>query len=185
MRAALRATTMTLAMLGLALMGTRAQMPAPAPSLQAAPALVALLEARGLQTFAAPEPGAAGRFVAVMYIKGTELLVVSAKYPVPELLHARLDAGRYLDAYMDLQGASLVAGRWFIEDLEADGLRVMRAANEPFDVVFRDDASYVVLDGNWQRQSITEPEYRQRYSAAEEQYARMLAALVAALRAQS
>lgn len=120
-----------------------------------------------------------------MYVKDSQLLVVSAKYPVPVLMDQCLEAGRFRDAYMDLQGASLVTGRWFIQDLGIDGLQPTRIKDTPFDVVYKDAADYVVLDGNWQAQSLSEGDYRQRFSTADERYAQMLRVLIDALRAQS
>ncbi len=183
MRTILRTSVLTMAVLGVAIPAARAQ--TARSSSDVAPALAALLDARELDAFAAPDPATPGRFVAVMYLKGSQLLIVGAKYSVPSFMHDAIEAGRFRDAYMDLQGASEIQDRWFIQDLGVDGLKPTRMKDTAFDVVYKDAVDYVVLDGDWQAQSLSEADYRQRFSTADERYVRMLTVLVNALRAQS
>ena len=147
MRTMLRTSVLTMAILGIAIPGVRAQT---ARSTDVAATLATLLDARALDAFAAPDPATPGRFVAVMYLKGSQLLIVGAKYAVPSFMHTAIEAGRFRDAYMDLQGASEIQDRWFIQDLGVDGLKPTRMKDTPFDVVYKDAVDYVVLDGDWQ-----------------------------------
>ena len=54
--------------------------------------LVAAMDAAKLDSIAAQDPAAADVFVAALYLSGSQLLVVSAKYTVPQLLTERLPA---------------------------------------------------------------------------------------------
>lgn len=154
-------------------------------SVDAAAALVSLMEPRRLATFAAADPAEPGRFVAAMYFPGTQLLVVSARYPVPVLLEQRLHEGQFQQAYMDLQCGRGTEGQWFVQDLKANGLLATREPGEPFDLVDRGGTAYVALDGDWARQGLTADEYRYRYATADEAYTRMLTVLARALRPET
>src|SRR4051812_37007635 len=68
--------------------------------------LVQTLDAAKLDSVAAPDPATPGAFVAALYIPGTQLLVVSAKYAAPPLLVDRITAKDYRAVYVDLQSAS-------------------------------------------------------------------------------
>ena len=89
--------------------------------------LAAALDAAKLDSIAAKDPSAPDLFVAALYFPGTQLLVVSAKYSVPQLLNERLTKREYRDVYLDLNGASVPDTKVFIdgqpakaEDLKAD-----------------------------------------------------------------
>ncbi|MCU0257360.1 MAG: hypothetical protein MUF60_11540 [Vicinamibacterales bacterium] len=157
----------------------------PSRSAEAAAALTALLDERGITTFVAADPAEAGRFVAVMYVPKSQLLVVGARYPVPALMQQRLERAEFQEGYMDLQCACVVESKWFVQDLQADGLRATRVADEPFDLVYRGGKNFVVLDGNWAGQSLGEDEYVRRYALADDCYTRMLLLLAGAVRAGS
>jgi len=60
-------------------------------------------------------------FVAALYFPGIQLLVVSGKYTVPQLLTERVNKKEYRDVYLDLNGASVAESKVFIEDPGADG----------------------------------------------------------------
>jgi hypothetical protein len=154
-------------------------------SVQGASALTALLDARGLDAVAARDPDNPRRFVAALYFPGTQLLMVSGEYPVPVLLEQRLARGEFRQAYLDLQGASRLEGRLFVQDLQANGLRPACATGEPFDVVYQSGKPYATFNGDWAAQGLSEAEYKSRFAAADEQYARMLRALAAALRPET
>lgn len=158
---------------------------AQATSTEAAAALAAQLDTSGRTAFAAADPAEPGRYVAVMYMPGLQLLVISGVYPVPVLLDPKLERGEYQQVYMDLHGASTVDSQWFVQDLLADGIRADRKPGAAFDLVSRKGASFIAIDGDWAGQKLSEAEYRERVKAAEEMYTRMLRVLLTSLKAHT
>lgn len=55
-------------------------------------------------------PSAPDRFVAALYIRGDELLVVAGHHPSPALLSQRLQQQAFRDFYLDLQATPTPAG---------------------------------------------------------------------------
>ncbi|MBW8861078.1 MAG: hypothetical protein JF601_01705 [Acidobacteria bacterium] len=92
--------------------------------------LAAALAAGKLDSIAARD-GDADVFVAALYFPG-QLLVISGKYSVPQLLAERLGKKEYRDVYMDLMGTAAADTKVFIQDPGADGLRAKRDENQPF-----------------------------------------------------
>src|SRR5688572_1633223 len=68
--------------------------------------LSATLDAAKLDSVAAKDPASPDGFCAALYFGGAQLLVVSAKYPVPQHLLERLAKKEYRDVYLDLNGAA-------------------------------------------------------------------------------
>ncbi len=139
--------------------------------------LVAVLDAKKLDSIAAKDPSAADVYIGALYMPGFQLLVVAGSYKEPILLDTRLYRKEYRDVYIDLNGASPVASRMLIEDLGADGLKVKREGTKPFDSV---DAmgKRTMFDSEWKKQKISEADYMKTFSASDERYAQMLAALL-------
>jgi hypothetical protein len=156
-----------------------------ARSEEVAAVLTQLLEAQGLDVIAAPDPDVRGRFIAALYLKGSQLLVVDGEYPVPVLLEQRLQRGEYREAYMDLQGASRPATKVFIHDMQANGLQQTPGSGEPSDTVFDNGTRQTLFNGEWSGQHLSEAEYRARFAEADARYARMLSRLVAVLKART
>ncbi len=77
---------------------------------------------RKLDAIAAADPSEPGAFVAALYIQGSQLLVVSAKYAAPPLLTAKIKAKEYRDVYIDLSSASVAGSKVFVIDQNCDGL---------------------------------------------------------------
>jgi hypothetical protein len=140
--------------------------------------LAAALDAGKLDSIAAKDPGDSDRFVAALYFPGMQLLVISAKYSVPQLLSERLGKKEYRDVYMDLNGASVADSKIFIEDPGADGLKAKREDNQPFDQVEM-GGKRTMFDGDWKKQKLSEQDYMKAFSTADERYAQLLAALLA------
>ena len=136
-----------------------------------------------LDAAAASESEQPDRFIAALYYPGAQFLVVSAAYPVPEHLKQRLVQRQFREAYMDLHGAGARHGKFFVTDLQADGLHPTREKGEPFDIIYVDGVQQTAYDGNWSDQKITESEYNARFQADDARYARLLTALVQALKA--
>jgi hypothetical protein len=144
--------------------------------------LTAALDAAKLDSIAAKDPDAADTFAAALYFPGAQLLVISGQYSAPQLLVTRLASKEYRDVYMDLNGAA--TGKVFIEDPGADGLKAKRESNQPFDQAEM-AGKKTMFDGDWKAQKLSEQDYMKAFSAADERYAQILAALLAQLKKTS
>ena len=140
--------------------------------------LVQVLDAAKLTDIAAPDPATPGRFIAALYIPGTQLLVVSAKYSAPPLMVERITAHDFMGVYVDLQSASVRGTKVFIQDQGADGLSAHPAGDQPADSWDEGDKS-VAFDGDWKKAKIAEADYTKAYTDADDRYARMLSTLLA------
>jgi hypothetical protein len=146
--------------------------------------LAAALDAAKLDCIAAKDPSAPDVFVAALYFPGVQLLVVSGKYSVPQLLTERLARKEYRDTYLDLNGASVPASKIFLEDPGADGLKAKREENQAFDS-YEADGKRTMFDGDWKRQKVSEQDYMKTFADADTRYAQILAALLAQLKKTS
>jgi len=144
--------------------------------------LASALDAAKLDCIAAKDPDVADSFAAALYFPGTQLLVVSGKYSVPQLLVTRLANKEYRDVYLDLNGAA--TAKIFIEDPGADGLKVKRESNQPFDQV-ETAGKRTMFDGDWKAQKLSEQDYLKAFSTTDERYAQILTALLAQLKKTS
>lgn len=146
-----------------------------------AAALVKLMQDKGLDAFAAPDPKEPGRFVAVLSFPGTQLLAVSAKVADQAVIQGMLAKRDYRDAYMELQGPTGRNGRFFVQDMQADGLLPKPGHNQSFDIVYENGATTMSFDGDWQAHGMSEADYDAKFGAADRRYAGVLTALAAAL----
>jgi len=157
------------------------------PSQSSAPAATvkALLDQFNLDTIAARDPDEPGRYIAAMYIKDSQLLVVSAPYKVPAALDRLIAAGNYMEAYLNLQAVADHRGHYFIVDSLADGLKRIPEVDQPFDSTTIDGNVSVTFDGKWSGQKLTEAGYNQVFEKDDVRYARMLTVLASELRKKS
>ena len=116
-------------------------------------------------------------YVAALYIPGVELLAISAKYAVPQLLEQRLTKKEYRDIYLDLNGAE---AKVFIEDLGMNGLR-LRPDNQAPDS-YETAGKRTVFDNAPKKQKLTDEEYGHTFSDADQRYAHILTLLLAQLK---
>lgn len=141
-----------------------------------------LLDAQKLGSVAAKR--ADGQFVGALYFPGSQLLVVGAKYSTPARIEYLLTQKQYSEVYADLSSASEQQSKIFVMDLGANGLRFRREDNQPFDTADVAGRS-VMFDGDWDRAKLSEAEYRKTFESTDDQYSRMLEALIAALKKTS
>jgi hypothetical protein len=174
----LGALVVLLAMIPVALQGATDE-----TSESAAPAasLTASLDQLKLEAIVARDPEEPGRYVAALYVPGSLLLVVSAPYPVPAMMDKRIAEGKYMDAYLDIQGQASHQGHFFVVDAQADGLKRACELDHPFDNTLIDGGRPISYDGKWEAQKLTEEEYNSRFSSDDARYARMLKVLTVAL----
>ena len=150
-------------------------------SSQLATELAKMLDALKLDAIAAKIEG--DEYVGALYFPGSQLLVVKARYIVPERMDAQLAGKNYRDVYIDLNSASIKDTKVLVADLGANGLQRGRR-NQPYDTVDAAGKS-LAFDGDWGKAKISEEEYTEAFQEQDEQYARMLQALVAELKKTS
>ena len=143
--------------------------------------LVKLLDEMKLDSVAAKVQG--DEYVGALYFPGSQLLVVKARYIVPERMDEQLAKKNYRDIYIDLNSASVPASKVLIADLGANGLYARRRDNQ-FDTADIGGRSYA-FDGEWGRAKLSEQEYMKAFQATEAEYLKMLEALVAQLKKTS
>jgi len=144
--------------------------------------LAAALAAGKLDSIAARD-GDADVFVAALYFPG-QLLVISGKYSVPQLLTERLGKKEYRDVYMDLMGTAAADTKVFIQDPGADGLRAKRDENQPFDIVDI-GGKQTMFNSEWKAQKLSEQDYQKVFTDADDRYAKILTALLAQVKKTS
>jgi len=137
--------------------------------------LVQALESAKLDTIAAADPSTGG-FVAVMYIPGTQLLVVSGKFDNPEIGNHLLSKKEYRELYMDLMGASVAGSRVFATDMSCDGLTSKPAGETPADTW--EMANKTQAFEGAKKAKLSDEAYLKIYSDADAQYAHILELLL-------
>jgi hypothetical protein len=150
-------------------------------SSQLATELVKMLDALKLDAIAAKIEG--DQYVGALYFPGSQLLVVKARYIVPERMDAQLQGKNYRDVYIDLNSASIKDSKVLIADLGANGLQPGRR-NQPYDTVDTGGKSFS-FDGDWGKAKISEQEYAKTFQTSDAEYTQMLQALVAQLKKTS
>jgi hypothetical protein len=146
--------------------------------------LAKLLDQMKVDSVAARHPGAPDQYVGALYFPGSQLLVVTARYQVPELLNTKLASKNYKDVYIDLNSASMPNTKVFVSDLGCDGLRPKREDNHPYDTIEMAGKNWN-FDGDWKKLKVSEDEYMKGYQEAEAEYMKMLQALLNELKKTS
>ena len=145
--------------------------------------LAKLLDSLKLDSIAA-HGAAPDEYVGALYFPGSQLLVVGARYASAERMQQLLAAKSYRDVYIDLNSASVPQSKVFVSDLGANGLRFDRAGSQPWDTADVGGKSYA-FDGDWGKAKISRDEYTKAYQTTDDQYTKMLQALVAELKKPS
>lgn len=143
--------------------------------------LVQLMEQKATQFAAAKDPSEPDRFIAAMHLAGTQLIVISAKYSVPQLLDEALGQKKYQDVYLDLNSASSPGSRQFVEDVGVNGFVFRPDDNQPVDS-YEAGTTKTTLSGDWKKLKMTEEAYKQACDVADTKYAAMLTQLIAQLK---
>jgi hypothetical protein len=146
--------------------------------------LAAVLDAGKLDSVAAKDPSAVDAFCAALYFPGAQLLVVAAKYSVPQLLVERLGKKEYRDTYLDLNGAAVAGSKVFIQDGAADGLKPKNADNQAPDI-YEAAGKQILFDGDNKKIKMSDQDYQKAFADADERYSQILTALIAQLKKTS
>jgi hypothetical protein len=140
--------------------------------------LAAALANQKLEAIAAEDPNDPGRFIAALLAPG-QLLIISARFASADTIQARLIHRQYRDVYLDLQASTVADGKWFLQDMQADGLCSGR--DQVADVVFDANSAATVFDGDWKSHGWSEKEYHERLGMIDQRYSRLLEVLLGAL----
>ena len=143
--------------------------------------LTDLLDAQNLDAIAGKRAGEQDHYVAALYFKGSQLLVVEARYAVAVYITEKLQKRDFREVYIDLNSASIPESKVLVVDLRCDGLHATREENGPIDT-YESATARLAFDGDWKKQKLTEEEYMKAYGDADAVYARMLNALIAQLK---
>jgi hypothetical protein len=139
--------------------------------------LARALDEAKLDAIAAADPSDPSTFVAALYFQGSQMLAVAAKYAAPPLLLEKIKQKNYRDVYIDLSSASIAGSKMFVIDTGVDGVGP-RPGDSGADSWEHGPKQYA-FDGEWKKAKISEEDYMKAYAQADEQYAKMLAALLA------
>ena len=143
--------------------------------------LVAALDTAKLDSVATKDPADKDTYAGALYLKGVQLLVVSARYAAPVLLDEKLKKKEYREVYLDLNSASIPASKIFVDDFAGDGLKPTRGNNQLFDA-YALAGKRIVFDGDYKKQQLSEQEYQKVFSDADERYRQILSLLLAELK---
>lgn len=154
--------------------------PSPAATTALVKELTDLLTSQKLDSVAARLDG--DTFAAALYIPGSELLALSAKYSAPAFLNEKILGRKYKDAYADLSTTQSSESKMLIEDVKADGIRAQPGKNEAPDIVTRGATAPFPFDGKWKERKIAEEVYAKTFQDAEASYRRILEVLIAELK---
>ncbi|WP_291984301.1 hypothetical protein [Luteitalea sp.] len=147
----------------------------------AAQTLLRQMDASQADALAVRDPDRPERFIAALRLPG-QLLVVSATHPSVDLVAQRLEGGDYRGVYLDLQGTPAQASKFFVHDMEADGLAVS-GRGDAYDMIY-DAGDSLACNGRWKDAKLDKDEYRDRIAKADARYARLLSLLARAPEAQ-
>lgn len=142
--------------------------------------LVDVLTKQKRDSIAVRHPIERDRFIAAMTYPG-QLMVVTGKYTVPVLLDEKISFGKYMEVYVELNGAAVPESKVFIEDQFADGLAASRKTT-PFDsIVFGNKV--MLFDGDHRKQKMSKEDYAKAFTDADAQYTKLLELLLTQARA--
>jgi hypothetical protein len=153
-------------------------------SVTATQSLIRALDQTGAESIASMDPTEPGAFVAALYIKGSQLLVVRARHPSVDALSARLAARQFRDVYLDLQATPTPLGKVFVMDSGADGLPRDSEQPSKADIVYEDGTRQIMFNGA-RAQKLSAGDYRQQLQDADSKYTRLLTVLIDALSGHS
>jgi hypothetical protein len=139
--------------------------------------LIQVMDAKKLDSIAAKTGPGEGQYAAALYFPNVQLLVISGQYSAPQLMEPRLAAKQYRDTYMELSGTVSPDSKVFVQDMGEPGLTARKQDNM-YDTWTR-AGKVVMFDGDNDKQKISDAEYAKAFAAADEEYARILGALLA------
>jgi hypothetical protein len=146
--------------------------------------LASALDEAKLTSVAARDPAAQDVFFGALYLKGLQVIAISARYAAPTLLEPRLLKREYREVYVELNAASDRNSRVVVTDIGMDGL-VARPEGDQAPDSYDLPGRSVRFNRDWRGQGLSEEEYMKAFAEADERYSRMLSALVAEVKGAS
>jgi hypothetical protein len=180
-RFVVRLSSVLLLAFTVAVLPAHAQAPTSGP---AAAELTRLLESAKLDSIAAVDPDDPANWIAALYFKDSQLLVISAQYEAPVLLTAKMKVRDYRDIYLALFSSAVKGTKVWVMDTDANGLVFKPSGNDGPDMWERNDTT-VMFDGEWRRAKMSEADYRKSFAEADQRYTRMLQLLAAQVKGPS
>jgi hypothetical protein len=159
----------------------------PGKSAPLAKELAALLDAKKLTAYATEDPVTKGRYVAVRYTPGVELVMAEATYERPLDMDYYFYQKDYTTAYANLRSSTLSKDRLLVDDVSCDGLVGTPAKGAVADVVTIGESKQT-FDGDFSdprrpdKKKIPFADYEKTYHEADDKYAEALGQLIAALK---
>ena len=138
--------------------------------------LTGMMVDQKLGAVAIKDPDTPDRFVAALVFPDVQLLVVSARYPVPSILEDELMKRQYQEVYAALQQTPLQESKIYFQDLKADGLHAKSDAS--VDALVEGRTEETVFDGHAGKRKLNEAAYQEKFAASDALYARLLTLLV-------
>ena len=138
--------------------------------------LIGLMVDQKLGAVAIKDPDTPDRFVAALVFPDVQLLVVSARYPVPSILEDELTRRQYQDVYAALQQTPLQESKIYVQDLKADGLHAK--SDGSVDAIVEGRTDETVFDGHPGKRKVSEAAYLEKFAASDALYTRLLTLLV-------
>lgn len=138
--------------------------------------LVQVMDAKKLDSIAA-KTGGDGNYAAALFFPNVQLLVISGHYSAPQLMDPRLTGKQYRDAYMELSGTVAPNSKIFVQDMGDPGLSARKQDNL-YDT-WNQAGKIVMFDGDPDKQKLSDGDYQKAFAAADEEYAKILGALLA------
>ena len=142
--------------------------------------LTGMMVDQKLGAVAIKDPDTPDRFVAALVFPDVQLLVVSARYPVPSILEEELTKRQYQEVYAALQQTPLQESKIYFQDLKADGLHAK--ADASVDALVEGRTEETVFDGHAGKRKLSEAAYREKFAASDALYARLLTLLVESMK---
>src|SRR3954452_21432417 len=146
--------------------------------------LTQILDAKKLDSIAAPDPQAPGMYVGALYFPGSQLLIVSAKYAAPPILNEKIAKKDYREVYIDLSSASVAGSKLFVMDTNADGLAAKPGDGQAFDTVERAGTN-ISFDGEYKKAKMSETDYLKTFADVDAAYVHAVQLLINQLKSQS
>ena len=143
--------------------------------------LTELLDSKKLDTIAVADAKNPGTFIAAMYIPGTQLLVVSAKYAAPAMLTELVARKDFKGVYIELSSASVPSSKLLVMDAYANGLLHKPSGDQPADSIER-GGTVSTFDGGWKKAKVTEADYMKTFGEADAAYIQLLQLLLTQLK---
>lgn len=139
--------------------------------------LTQLLDSKKLANVAAADAQNPGTYVAALYIPGTQLLVVSAKYAAPALLAELIARKDFQGVYVELSSASVQSSKLLVMDAYANGLSFRPSGDQPADSVER-GGTLSTFDWGWKKAKVSEADYMKTFAEADAAYTHLLQLLI-------